>query len=298
MDSALRVLVERFESNPFQTRRQMRELLDVDPARFCAAALPFLKEAEGAPAGSGRRFLVTFVAQNGLLMDALMSGEGLAIGDALPVALAAIRLDPGLIDRLALGLEKPDLSIPARERLLAILAAAEPGRLSPALSDARLRSKVALLIGKMKQDTEWLRVCMTERNPRVRANAIESIWGAFSESSLELFRRATRDSAPRVAGNAAYGLYLAKDGSGIRTLLEMAARLENPSKSTAAWVMGQTGDPRFLSVLEPMLRDDASGVRKNSLKARLRIQHSLNRLREAALINAEPASPIVREAGL
>ncbi|MGH9719275.1 MAG: HEAT repeat domain-containing protein [Bryobacteraceae bacterium] len=295
MDSEVRALVERFESNPFHARRQLRELLDADPRVFRIAALPLLKEAEAAAAGSGRRFLVTFLAQNGLLMDALASADGLGLSEAISVAKTAMKVEPALLNRLATWIERPDLTTPVRERLLEIIAGvADPGRLMPILfqvsrgAEPRIRSKVALLIGKSNKNAEWLRDRLNEHDPRVRANAVEALWGLEFETCLAVFRQAAADAAPRVAGNAAYGLYLAKDTSSIRILLDMAARPEPSWKATAAWAMGRTQDPRFLSVLEPMLRDEAAGVRQNSLKARVKIQQRANRLRESSPIAVHP----------
>lgn len=46
-----------------------------------------------------------------------------------------------------------------------------------------------------------------ESDPRVRANAIESLWGVDSPEARTLLSFATNDANNRVVGNALLGLY-------------------------------------------------------------------------------------------
>ena len=76
---------------------------------------------------------------------------------------------------------------------------------------------------------------LTKRDPRVRANAIEALWGSDSALARGLFREASRDVNNRVAGNALLGLYLLGDTSAVPQILKMAAQPDPLFRATAAW---------------------------------------------------------------
>ena len=99
------------------------------------------------------------------------------------------------------------------------------------------------------------------------ANAVESLWGASAPSVSEVLLAAANDSNNRVAGNALVGLYRLRDQSAIPRISRMAADSRPQFRATAAWTMGQTGDPRFLPALEKLTRDLYASVRKNAAKA-------------------------------
>jgi HEAT repeat protein len=52
----------------------------------------------------------------------------------------------------------------------------------------------------------------------------------------------------------------------------MARHAEARFRATAAWVMGQTGDPRYVDVLRHMLGDTDEAVRRNARRSLRRLQ--------------------------
>ena len=141
-----------------------------------------------------------------------------------------------------------------------------------------VRSKAVLMIGRSGPSLEWIENWtekrLQESDARVRANAIEAMWGIDTDAAREALQWAARDSNNRVAGNALVGMYRLGEISPLADLIKMAARDSPPFRRTAAWVMGETGDPRFSEVLGRMIADTNAHVRKSAFRA-------VGRIREA-----------------
>ena len=148
-----------------------------------------------------------------------------------------------------------------------------PRRTVPALAgllrdpNPRLRAKLALLVGRRVQNTEFAAEKQEESDPRVRANAIESLWGDKAVTASAVLWRAAKDANNRVVGNALLGLYQLQDPKAISSILAMSTDSKPQFRATAAWVMGQTADPRFLPPLEKLAHDLYAPVRNNASKA-------------------------------
>ena len=118
------------------------------------------------------------------------------------------------------------------------------------LNHPRIRSKVALTIGRLVQNAAWLREQLQDADPRVRANAIEALWEVRVEGGEKLLLEAALDSNNRVIGNAAYGLYKLGNLRSIPILHSLLRQSDKRFRSTGLWVATQTGDPRFLPSVE------------------------------------------------
>src|SRR5581483_2076277 len=118
-----------------------------------------------------------------------------------------------------------------------------------------IRSKAVLLIGRGNRSPKWIRQRLVDTDPRVRANAAEALWGVGTEEARDLLHSLVGDSNNRVAGNAVLGLYRLGDCAMITEILELAVHESAMFRATAAWVMGETGDPRFTEALAALLRD-------------------------------------------
>ena len=183
------------------------------------------------------------------------------------VARAAIRVDSmadvKMARRLADELETGNgsVSIPDAVRLLEILNEVSTGaRLLPAMvriyrhPDPYLRSKTVLFVGRANRSGRWASDRQSDTDPRIRANAIEGLWGVETSAAREMLQAAAQDSNNRVAGNALLGLYQLGETTSIVAVLQMAQHGSAVFRSTAAWMMGQTGDPRFKEALAGSLR--------------------------------------------
>jgi hypothetical protein len=284
LNASLQALVRHFDRDAVENRRLIRELLDRDQDAFYSSALDILRSQSDS---RGCQYLVTlFVAYNMLrraLCDPLLTLE-----QALTLARSATRIDSmtdvALAKALAESFGDEGEPLPAEHaaRLMAVLSEISDGsRIQSSLMrllrhpNPYLRSKAVKMIGRGSRSVRWVQNRLQESDPRVRANAIESIWGLDSEEARALLATTTRDANNRVAGNALAALYRLGDNRVIPSMIKMAAHESALFRSTAAWVMGESGDPRFTETLAGLLRDSDPAVRTRSLSALGRIKKTL-----------------------
>jgi len=175
----------------------VEELLGNDPDFVYRLALEALRTEKES---RGLRFLVGLLVANDLL-EPLLCEVSLRVEEAAAVTRMAIQIDPrvetSLARHLAEGVTsgtRPLLAANAA-RLLDILARVSDGtRILPSLArllhstDSGLRSKAALIMGRSNRSATWVQSRMGDADPRLRANAIEGLWGVDTEEARDLFR--------------------------------------------------------------------------------------------------------------
>lgn len=268
-------LVRNFEADPSTSRNRIRDLLDNDRERFYETSIEILQTSGDS---RGAHYLVALFVSSGLLLRALCD-PALSREEALSLGRAARRVDPladvalarSLADS-AMGSGTIQIADPAR--LMDILCEiADVGRIMPSLMrmmrhpDAHLRSKAVKLIGRGSLSARWVMGRLSESDPRVRANAVESLWGADTPEARSLLSFAANDGDNRVVGNALLGLYYLGETSVLANVIKLAGVESTLSRSSAAWVMGETGDPRFAESLRRMISDPDAGVRRRVFAA-------------------------------
>jgi HEAT repeat protein len=269
-------MVRNFSSDAVRYRHSIRELLDDDRDAFLTNVVRILRSDTDSRAV---QYLLALLVSENLLYDALCD-PALNQDQALAVARLAARVDPmvdvGVARRLAEAAvsDAEASSLGDAGRILQILAEISDGtRILPSLmrllrnANPYLRSKAVLLIGRGSHSVKWVRHRLGEADARVRANAVEALWGVDSAEARELLRFAASDGNNRVAGNALLGLYWLGDCTVIAELVKMAGHASSSFRLSAAWAMGETGDPRFSEVLGKMLADVNAGVRKRAFAA-------------------------------
>jgi hypothetical protein len=274
-------VVRGFGTDTAAMGRALREVFEQDQEGFYAAVLPVLRKNDDS---RGFRYLAALFVSNGLINRVLCDGA-LTVAEAVFMARLALQIDPLLDIALAKqAAENPDPSLSERtERVLAVLSAvSDGGRVLPWLSvllrhpSPRVRSKAALMLGRGTRNARWVEKILHEDDARVRANAVESIWGVESGGGVrEVLEAAAADPNNRVAGNALLALYRLGEASTCRAILQMAERETPAHRATAAWLMGEIEDPRFCSLLARLMADGDATVRR-------RAHLSVKRLREAA----------------
>jgi HEAT repeat protein len=273
-------LVQSFETDPATNRNRIRDLLDNDREMFYATSIEILKTAGDC---RGAQYLVALFVASGLLLQALCDPD-LSREDALALGRAARRVDPmvdvaiarSLADS-AMGSNGVQIGNPAR--LMDILCEiADAARIMPSLMrlmrhpNAHLRSKAVKLIGRGSLSAKWVMGRLSESDPRVRANAVESLWGVDSPEARSLLSFAANDGDNRVVGNALLGLYYLGDTSVLADVMKLAIVESTIFRSSAAWVMGEAGDPRFTDTLRRMISDPDAVVRKRVFAALAQIK--------------------------
>jgi hypothetical protein len=268
-------LVARFESDPAIASRMMRDLLRDDSANFITSAIALLRRTPDSP---GLDFVVALLCGNDLAVSLFADPGVFTDAEAIAVVRRLVRADPSFDLRLlqfaVVGEGGRAAGTPAVRRILQVLAAvSDMHRAAPRLMlllrhpDENVRSRAALLLGSTTRDCAWACEQLRAEDPRVRANVVESLWGTTSVAAQRLFRAAANDPHNRVAGNALLGLYRCGAAESIRLITEMAGSQSSAFRSTAAWVMGQTGDPRFVQVLNRVPVNSSSGERRSVLRA-------------------------------
>lgn len=267
--------------------REIYRLAERDPSAFQEGAVRVLRSNANADATG---LLVKLLHSSGQLFQVLKR-RALARDEAVAVARMALSVDPNADIDLArrLATQASTMSSSAVIRMLEILERASDGkRLLPSLlrlrsaSDPRVRSKIALMMARINGSVGWARKCLEDPDPRTRASAVEGLWGNVSASARDLLKTAARDRNNRVAANALYGLQGLGESWAIAELLRMGKSDVPLFRASAAWAMGETGDDRFVRVLERMAADPKEMVRKRALAARERIAKAERKPQEAS----------------
>src|SRR5579872_1969497 len=183
-DLFLQALLDDFQSSSAMFKRDMRRLLEKDPAVFLRSACRVLK---GSPSGPGQTYMMELLWSNPVLQQALIDPEILPLPAAIGFAKRWVEYDPMLdIKLLHMGFPADggavcELDISRAKRVLAMVSELPARRhlLLPLVSllrspDVEVRSKAATLYGRAAKNAEWVRNRLGELDARVRANAVES----------------------------------------------------------------------------------------------------------------------------
>jgi HEAT repeat protein len=295
-DSALRAnlegLVRNLDRDTVRCKRLIRQLLAEDSTAFLRGATAILKKQADS---AGAHFLIALLAESGLLLEALID-PGLTREAALELARAAMAhdsvADVTLARALVQGLTGSEEALGTEQagRVMDVLSEVSDGtRIFPSLvrllrhSDRNVRSKAVLMIGRGSRSTKWVRHRLEDNDPRIRANAIEGLWGVDTEEARELLQALVHDPNNRVSGNAILGLYRLGDSAMIPELMTMARHESAMFRATAAWVMGESGDPRFTEVLAALMRDSNAILRKRAFSALGSIRAAVAKLDQAPM---------------
>jgi hypothetical protein len=192
------------------------------------------------------------------------------------------------------------------ERAIEILDEASRGhRLLPVLGhlvhsdDSRMSAKATLFVGRRLQNPEWTARQLKRDDARIRANAVESIWGLKSTRAKALLEHSLKDFSSRVKGNALVGLHLIGESGVVAQVDLLAASSHYGARSTAAWTMGRIGDPCFVPALTGLMRDEYPMVRGAALRSLIEIRRIESKTAQAiaarALEAARSAPEVVAE---
>ena len=269
-------LILKFPNNPMGAGRAMRELVEQDSSQFLQDALPVLRSDDGSP---GHRYVLALLVSHNMLVGPLSQPETLSLEEAIDVVKRALRIDASFDVRIVTQAFKNLEDSRARLWLLEVLSAAvDLSRLLPVTAqllrhiDPKVRSKAVLMFGTANRNPKWVEDILNEPDRRIRANAVESMWGVKSAISRDVFYAAAGDADNRVRGNALLGLCLNHDPDAMAMVLGMAKNDEELFRATAAWVMGESGDMQFLPAVAQLMRDPDPSTRKNAFKAFARLK--------------------------
>jgi len=252
---AVRLALADFPSDPETEGRRLRGLAESGWEAFAPEAEAVIESGEDTPV---IRYLLALFASKGCLAAYLgrLIQSRREIGRR--TARLAIRIDPDLDKTLALAIlnsHKNDASAPTQSALLEVLAETDRAENLLDSEDPKVRSKTAILVGRAARAQSWARTLREDPDPRVRADAVESLWdqgGAFAAVCYDI---GLQDSHHRVLANSLVGLYLVGDCRSIALLAQTATHPDRSFRAAAVWAMGETRDARFVPFLWKLRRD-------------------------------------------
>jgi len=283
-------VLESFVEDPTRAGKELRSLRDSDPQEFIRLALAQLGDhGTSGPAANHLPALLTELGYVEVLTDPdQMRGEA-----ALGAALVMARVDAEFYRKL---MEMRGSRDPRRVlRILQFIERDEQAMaLIPWLRDlvdggnARLESKAAMILCRLTKNTMVLEKFLRSSDPRVRANAVEGLWGVGNASrTRDVLRRAANDGHHRVAANALVELYRKGDRFAREKIEELARRPEVLFRVAITWAIGEIGDPYLLPIVLELEQDA-------TLRVRLRAGRTAKALQLAAIVEAPtPAAPAV-----
>jgi len=297
-DVPLQRLIRDFEWNAAMCKRDVRRLLEKDPQGLLRSACRILKASSE---GAGAAFVMEQLWSHPTLVAGLVCPAMLPLATAVEFAKRWQAFDALLdIKLLHKGFPSEDggvheIDIVRAKRALAIVSELPANRrvLLPLVnlmcsSDERVRSKAAAIYGRTCRNPDWVYKRLGEDDSRVRANAVESLWGQDSDLVRAVLQEAARDRNHRVAVNALIGLHLSGVAGVTATLQEMALASDAMARAAAAFGMGRIPQAEFKPALEMLIKDSNPNVRGRALKALIEIRRQQQAVGETASVAREP----------
>jgi hypothetical protein len=241
---------------------KIQRLRNSDPAGMSRAVVELLESAD-----INSRVLedaVGLLTACSFLAELLINSHVWSIEAAVALALKLRSVEPRLDVRLVkqvLGKAQNVVSIDGDHalRLLGLIDAISDCSLLAAYlvqfqrhpSD-RVRSKAVLMLGRSNCNPGRVESLLAVDDDRLRANAVESLWGQRSKAARDIFWKAAQDRCARVVANALLGLCRAGEQDAFLRLGELAWHADPTMRCSGSWAMGATGDLQFLATLEKL----------------------------------------------
>jgi hypothetical protein len=182
-----------------------------------------------------------------IVIQALSDPAVLEIADAVRLALAAVKLDHRLDDKLLNGLaDLSEAHVAEAARVLEIIDAisdcqrlALPLMKFLKLPQSQLRSKAVRLIARARRNPSWAEAILDDPDPRVRSNLIDGLAQHSGDQLESVFRRGAEDRHHRVAVGALLQLYRRGDQASYERICTLAREGDEPHRLAAAWALRQ-----------------------------------------------------------
>ena len=298
--------IEEFETNAL-AKMFLRRLSNESPAQFLPAAMRHLQGNENSNA---LRFLAMLALRHeevtGYLANPALATSEIAqklfkrfldVDPSFDVRMARMLPDRGYTNhavaldgaRAIRALDILDKQSRGR-RLLPIL-----GHL-PSADDARVAAKATLFVGSRVQSPEWVSRLLSRADQRIRANAVESLWGVNVPPAVDLLEKCVEDPNNRVMGNALVGLHVVGHRSVDSELRSLAKNTVPERRSTAAWAMGRVAGGQWNAELTRLVKDEHPMVRSMALRSLMAVRRMENADPDAAVAQMAEATTEVKTA--
>jgi len=267
----IRQLVTHFSANQVAARRGLHELLVRSPARALAAIYRVLSEDL---AGNAEAFLLTLLLADESRLVPLVLPESLDFAAAVRIAKALARTD-ATVETMLIRVASRERQPEAVLRVLSVLEEfSDCTRISQQLQllcrqpNELIRSKAARLAIRTSRERERLVQLLSDTDPRVRANAAEVFLSSSPKpTEIEELWRLADDPHHRPATTALAALAISGDSQAIYKLIEMMNAPDPAFRLAAAWAMGRTQNPVFLTVLQNMIREQTGNLKRMCMRS-------------------------------
>jgi HEAT repeat protein len=165
----------------------------------------------------------------------------------------------------------------------------------PGAEDSKVAAKATLFVGRRVQSPDWVAKALARPDQRVRANALESMWGVNLPAAVEILEKCADDRSNRVLGNALVGLHIVGHRSIDSELMALSKTASADRRSTAAWAMGRVANGQWTGELTRMVKDDHPLVRSMAIRSLLAMRRTENVNPEIAVARMAKAAPEVKE---
>jgi hypothetical protein len=286
----------------------MRRLAYEAPELFTDAAIRHLNSG---PSSNAHRLLAILLMRQDQLFQRLANPSATSREQSVKLFRRLLEVDPSFDVKLARKLpgrsywNQTDAFDSVRSaRALDILDETSQGRrLLPILGhlpdspDAAISAKATLFVGKRVQNPSWTKKQLQRPDQRVRANAVEALWGLSTPSAVDLFENCVDDRNNRVVGNSLVGLHIVGREEAREEVMSMSKSSVAEVRSTAAWAMGRIVTPAFAPRLRELIVDDNNQVRSMALKSLKDLHHGLEAQSKEAQAAVEPQNSRVEAPG-
>jgi hypothetical protein len=273
--------IEEFDTNRLSARL-IRRLSDECPRLFLPAALGRLLSGEQSNA---LRYIVTLTVRQRAVFEVLTAPET-PRKSAIGLFRRFQEVDPSFDVRLAELLPYSGQTDPAEVldiahtiRALDLLdAESRGGRVLTIVGrllshhDTRVSAKATLFVGRRLQNLGWIRDQLDHHDHRIRANAVESMWGLNVPMAVRLLEDCTRDLNHRVSGNSLLGLHILGRKDVERHVFDLLDNGSFEFRSMAAWIMGRMGGPECFERLSMLVKDENPRMRSRALRSLLEMR--------------------------
>jgi len=251
--------------------RRMRETSPEQLDRACEqVARVCLREMAAQDGNSAGHPMLSWLIADGRYLGILLDSDFLSPEEAQHVAVVLRDADPGFFlnfERLSVE-ANAERDLRRLERALRLFN--DLGNCSVLLPwlrtltnhpDERIRSKAVKSFCEIRPNPALVERQLKASDPRVRANAIEALWGVQSLEAAAIFREALSDPSHRVVVNALVGLYAHNKEEALEKLLSLCKHAGPMFRAAAAWGLGRITDKRAIPALEALKEDPSAIVR-------------------------------------
>ena len=267
------------KTDPSKFRILCRRIREASPERLDRAceqiARTCIREIGTQGKDSDARLMLSWLIADGRYLNMLLDPDFLTLEEAHRVSQVMREADSGFFLKFE-GLTSTtstEQELRRLERALHLFGEAGTSNvLFPWLRrltnhpDQRIRSKAVKSFCALRPNPAVVEKQLKSSDARVRANAIEALWGMPALEVIPIFRDALNDPSHRVVVNALVGLHFHRPEEALERLMKLCSHSVPLFRAAAAWGLGRIADQRAIPALKILIEDGSAVVRERASK--------------------------------